>query len=233
MIDNTFKILTQEQIQDLKNNSYTKLPQISFKDEIYNLDNIIQDKSKTYSTNTEIHNAYTQHYDIKKNLAEDLKSISNELLGINPKLDDIYDVTRIVRAEDQTESYRFHFDSHLFTLVTPIIIPSSIDEESGQLLTFPGLRGEPSNELMNILQKTFYKKINSKESSRKLSLSKKMVEFNFKDNVPLLFLGRQTLHANRSFFNAINGTRITLLTHFFDPSPKYGIGSVLRKIRNR
>ena len=48
----------------------------------------------------------------------------------------------------------------------------------------------------------------------------------------IIFLGRQCFHGNRSFAKAPSGERITILTHFFDPNKK-GIGSILRKIRNR
>ena len=58
-------------------------------------------------------------------------------------------------------------------------------------------------------------------------------EFDFADNIPVLFLGRVTLHGNRGFKEEMENYRITLLTHFFDPSPKYGIGNILRLLRSR
>jgi len=57
-------------------------------------------------------------------------------------------------------------------------------------------------------------------------------EFDFTNLKPVLFLGRQSFHGNRSFAKAPDGIRVTLLTHFFDPNSK-GIGSFLRKLRNR
>ena len=60
-----------------------------------------------------------------------------------------------------------------------------------------------------------------------------IVEFDFKNLNPILFFGRQSCHGNRSFAEQPDGVRITLLTHFFDPSPSYGVGNVLRKLRNR
>ena len=58
------------------------------------------------------------------------------------------------------------------------------------------------------------------------------VEFDFVNLKPVLFLGRQCFHGNRSFAKAPDGIRVTLLTHFFDPSSN-GIGSILRKLRSR
>ena len=46
--------------------------------------------------------------------------------------------------------------------------------------------------------------------------SKDFVEFDFKDETPMLFLGRVTLHGNRGFKEDMTSHRITLLTHFFD-----------------
>ena len=62
--------------------------------------------------------------------------------------------------------------------------------------------------------------------------TKNYEEFNFNNLNPILFLGRQSFHGNRSFAKVPDGIRITLLTHFFDPSSG-GIGALLRKIRNR
>ena len=50
-----------------------------------------------------------------------------------------------------------HFDSHIFTLVTPVIIPKTKSSESGQLITFPNLRVEPIGEIYNIISKLYYK----------------------------------------------------------------------------
>jgi len=55
----------------------------------------------------------------------------------------------------------------------------------------------------------------------------------FQDFRPLLFLGRQTFHGNMPVDVSFAGGRLTLLTHFFDPSPPWGVGGILRKIRAR
>ena len=61
---------------------------------------------------------------------------------------------------------------------------------------------------------------------------KKIVD-NFKDYQPLLFVGNTTLHTNFPVSIDCSSYRLTLLAHFFDPSPKYGVGGLLRLVRNR
>ena len=146
----------------------------------------------------------------------------------------MYKILRVVQSSNIKESYRMHFDSHLFTLVTPVVIPKISSSESGQLITFPNLRVEPISNIYNFVSKLFYKFFfQGKKNIIKLSKTNKTVEFDFSDNVPILFLGRSTLHGSRGFDKIPEGIRITMLTHFFDPSPKYGIGNLIRLIRNR
>ena len=115
-----------------------------------------------------------------------------------------------------------------------IIIPKISSSESGQLITFPNLRVEPFGNIYNFISKLYYKFFfQGKKNIIKLSETKKSVEFDFTDNIPILFLGRATLHGSRGFDEIPEGIRITMLTHFFDPSPKYGIGNLIRLIRNR
>ena len=87
--------------------------------------------------------------------------------------------------------------------------------------------------MINILQKIQFKKYVEKEKFLSLKRKYKYVEFDFFDMNPILFLSNQCLHTNRAFINKEGNSRITLLTHFFDPSPNYGIGNILRKLRNR
>ena len=48
-------------------------------------------------------------------------------------------------------------NSHLFTLVTPVVIPKLKEPESGQLIVFPKIRNEPTSELSNFLGKLKFK----------------------------------------------------------------------------
>ena len=65
------------------------------------------------------------------------------------------------------------------------------------------------------------------------AINHRQITDDFLDYSPLLFIGNTTLHTNKQVSLDCSSYRLTLLAHFFDPSPKYGIGSILRALRNR
>lgn len=228
-------MIKKKQIDHLFEKGYVALPQLSYNGSIddSSIDEFKNNASKTYNSDTDFHIKYLEENKIKTTFRDQLLELSEKYLNINSNPDDIYTISRIVYSYDNLESYRGHFDSHLFTLVTPVQIPRLKDKESGQLIVFPKIRKEPSNEISNFFGKLkFNLMYANKNGFRKLMNSNKFVEFDFSNLEPILFLGRQCFHGNRSFKKAPDGVRITLLTHFFDPS-SVGIGGLLRKIRNR
>jgi len=219
--------------EELINNGFVELPNLAYDGSKEIFENLQKEFDKIYNSNTEFHNEYLKKHNILTDLKDSLFKLAKKQYGIKVNKNDIYTITRLVKSFDGLEAYRGHFDSHLFTLVTPVIIPNANDPESGQLIVFPKIRKEPSNELINILGKLKYKLLYSNEKSFKnLMKNKNYKEFDFTNLNPVLFLGRQSYHGNRSFAKAPDGIRVTLLTHFFDPSSS-GLGAVLRKIRNR
>ena len=190
--------------------------------------------AKIYTESTKAHDHFINMKGINTLLAPRLFKIANKM-GYNVEPDDTYFITRVVNPDDPHEFFKAHFDSHLFTLVTPINIPNNKDGDkgNGELIVFPKIRNEPKSELLNVLQKIFFKSFANKKGINILSKRKKNLKFDFKDNIPILFLGRTTFHFNLPVINKTGQKRVTLLTHFYDPSPKFGVGSVLRKIRNR
>ena len=64
-------------------------------------------------------------------------------------------------------------------------------------------------------------------------MKKMKITDSFEDYRPLLFIGNTTLHTNKQVTADCSSYRLTLLAHFFDPSPRYGIGNLLRKLRAR
>ena len=189
--------------------------------------------SSTYTSGSEFQKRYHEIIDLNK-ITNQLSEIAFSKFNIKVDKTYVYKILRVVQSSNIKESYRMHFDSHLFTLVTPVVIPKISSSESGQLITFPNLRVEPISNIYNFVSKLFYKFFfQGKKNIIKLSKTNKTVEFDFSDNVPILFLGRSTLHGSRGFDKIPEGIRITMLTHFFDPSPKYGIGNLIRLIRNR
>ena len=222
-----------QQEKELFDKGYVELPQIAYDGPKENFQNLSRNLNKTYNSDTDFHNKYLIKHNIKTDLRDNLIKLSNSYFGISPNKDDIYTISRIVYSFDNLESYRGHFDSHLFTLVTPVLIPKANDPESGQLIVFLKIRKEPPNELVNVLDKLKFKILyGNKKGFKNLMKKNNYKEFDFRNLNPVLFLGRQSFHGNRAFSKAPEGIRVTLLTHFFDPNSK-GIGSFLRKLRNR
>lgn len=223
--------LTNEQTSSLLNEGYVELPQISAEKVEFKM-SLAKNYNKTYSENTKLNRSFLESFNFKE-LKSQLSEIAASKFNINVDKEDVYTVTRLLKSYDNLESYRGHFDSHLFTIVTPLSIPKSNSSESGQLIVFPKVRKEPKNELSNIYGKVKFKFLyDNKKGFEKLMNIKSHKEFSFNNLTPILFLGRQCFHGNRAFDKAPNGTRLTLLTHLFDPN-KNGIGAFLRKIRNR
>jgi hypothetical protein len=212
---------------------YVKLPSISE----YDLDFLASDISNEMGTLTfkELglnHKKFLDELKFHKYLTPKLYKIAKEAFNYKGDLSNQYHIARKVEPGNSKEMFRAHFDSHLFTMVLPIKIPETTKEgTSGELIYFPNARKVPSNEITNFIGKAYYKKYASKEGIEKFSSTKKID--NFKDYQPLLFVGNTTLHTNYPVSLNCSTFRLTLLAHFFDPSPKYGVGSLLRLIRNR
>ena len=171
---------------------------------------------------------------IEQILAPRLLAIARKQMGYKGDISNQYHIARRIGPGDYSEAYRAHFDSHLFTLVLPIKIPTSASGGAvGDLIYFPKARNSPKSEFENFFGKVAHKKFGSEPGITKFAKGHKMETDDFKDNQPLLFVGNTTLHANRQVSVDCMGDRLTLLAHFFDPSPKYGVGEILRVIRNR
>ena len=220
-----------EQLIDV---GYVKLP--SLKE--FDLDFLSSDISNEMGTSTfkELglnHKKFLDELKLDKYLTPKLHKIAKEAFSYKGDLSNQYHIARKVEPGNSKEMFRAHFDSHLFTMVLPIKIPETTKEEgtSGDLIYFPNARKVPSNEITNFIGKAYYKKYASKKGMEKFSSTKKID--NFRDYQPLLFVGNTTLHTNYPVSLNCSSFRLTLLAHFFDPSPKYGVGGLFRLIRNR
>ena len=196
---------------------------------------ILDDVSKNvYSANIKSHIDFCNDFGITNILASKLYKIAKENFKYKGSIDNQYHIARKVEPGLTSESYRGHFDSHLFTLVVPVQIPKKLNDESvGDLIFSPQSRDIPENEFINFMQKAYFKKFASKEGFNRLSKKKRVMMEDFSSYKPLLFIGLNTFHANLAVNQILDKDRITLLSHFFDPSPSWGVGATLRKIRNR
>ena len=216
-------------------NGFVKLPSLKEFDLSIFAENISKDMlGNTFSELCLNHELFLEKIEIKKYLTPKLYNIAKGAFNFKGEITNQYHVARRVEPGNSKEMYRAHFDSHLFTLVLPIQIPVSKDNSGcGELIYFPNSRNHPKNEVQNIYGKAYNKKFASKEGLDNFSkIHKKYIE-NFENLEPILFLGNTTLHTNKQVSKSCSSYRLTLLAHFFDPSPKYGIGSLLRFFRSR
>jgi len=225
-----------ESLDQLISNGYCFLPSIKNEIDTNMLSSQILDEisDKVYSSNLESHTSFCKEFGITDILAPKLYDLAKSNFNYKGPLSDQYHIARKVNPGLSSEAYRGHFDSHCFTLVMPVTIPSKTDESSlGELIFFPNIRKSPSNEVANFFGKLFYKKYASKNGFNLLSQKKDSVKADFQDYRPLLFIGNTTLHGNSPVAQIVDSYRLTLLSHFFDPSPSWGVGNILRKVRNR
>ena len=170
---------------------------------------------------------------LDKYLAPKLFDFAQREFGYKGLISNQYHVARTAKPGDQ--KYGGHFDSHIFTLIIPIRIPevNTINEPIGEFIYFPNMRVFPKNEFIDFVGKLWTKQYSSESGMKKLAKKKKMNINSFTDYEPLLFLGNTVFHANMPISTNSDSHRLTLLAHYFDPFPKYGLGSLLRTIRFR
>jgi hypothetical protein len=212
---------------------YAFVPQLKFKPTFYELNQLLSGNKRTHIQDSQLHLKYLKKID-KFILPELINKVPKNLRK-NIKKNNLYRITKIVKPYEISESDRAHFDSHLFTLITPINIPKSSSKMNrGQLVLFNKVRQEPKNEIFNFFGKLYYFLFySSPKQVHKLFNTKKYVELDFKDMVPVIFLGRQCFHYSMPFESNDNESHILLITHFFDPSPPWSIGNINRYMRNR
>jgi hypothetical protein len=224
-----------DRLNELLANGFVKLPSLKGLD----LDSFSKNISREMHGSTffelcDNHKLFLEMLEIDAYLTPRLYDIAKDFYNFKGKITDQYHIARKVIPGNVKEMYRAHFDSHLFTLVLPIQIPSTEDDAScGELIYFPNSRKHPKNEIQNIYGKAYNKRYASKEGLNTFSVKHQKYTEDFSDLEPLLFLGNTTLHTNKQVNENCDNYRLTLLAHFFDPSPKYGIGSFLRFIRSR
>jgi hypothetical protein len=224
-------------LETLVKNGFVKLP--SLKKFNLNLDNlasniIVDMNGVAFSELGTSHKSFLETLKIEKNLTPKLFDIANKHMDYKGDLNNQYHIARRVEPGNSKEMYRAHFDSHLFTLVLPIKIPTASNGGTiGDLIYFPNARDAPKSEVGNLFSKAYHKKYASKSGIKTFSNKHQRITDNFTDYEPLLFLGNTTLHTNRQVSSDCSSDRLTLLAHFFDPSPKYGVGAIVRWFRAR
>jgi hypothetical protein len=129
-------------IFDLEKNTLSNLQKIDF--------SVLNDG---FHVNTIPHNDFLLGSTELLQIIEACKErISSEKLPWNE-----INVARVVEG-GSSEKLRTHYDSHIYTLVVPALIPLSSEKLRGQLYLLPNTRKSPRFDLINFLQKlgTFF-----------------------------------------------------------------------------
>ena len=221
-------------------NGYCELKNFISKNELKSLKkfvhlNLKKNNSKTFFLSSKSNNEISKFLNKNKNLKKKIQSLLYKLSEKSNIKDykkrDIYTVLRVIKNERiQKESYQFHFDAHLFTVLVPIVIPKTKNSNNGHLFISPNLRKINKSIILNIFQKIFYQTL-----LKKLLGYKKLIEtLNFKKIILkpgsiFLFNGFRNLHGNADI--AKGDLRATLLIHFYDVFEKSQLVKLNRKLR--
>lgn len=159
----------------------------------------------------------------------------NELLALVKSLTtkkaikwNLINVVRVVKAKS-SEKYRTHYDSHLYTLVIPLMIPKEETHMRGQLYLAPNDRKQPKIDFVNVIQKLMAFRFRGENGFKKLRDRGNLEVLDLRLGQAIIFNGSRSLHGNLA--NLSSATRITLITHMVDPFPT-GFGFWLRKLRS-
>jgi len=223
-----------DKFDELLRDGYIKFPSIANLD-LAEIDKKIssQVSNKTYTELGDEHKIFIEQLSLDKYLVPKLLDFAKNEFGYKGSISNQYHIARSAIPGDQ--KYRAHFDSHMLTLVIPIRIPEVQEENGtiGELMFYPNARNFPKNPLIDLIGKIWFKQYSSKSGMERLSKKKSININSFRDYEPLLFLGNTVFHSNKPISSNVDCHRLTLLAHYFDPFPKYSVGSLLRKIRFR
>ena len=147
---------------------------------------------------------------------------------LNYKLNGIH-ISRVVVGGSK-EKYRTHFDSHILTLVIPILIPDKKLNLRGQLYLVPNHRRQPRTDVENIFTKLLAFKYRGEKNFERVEKLKDYKKFDIDVGQAILFNGSRSLHGNLE--NKSKSKRVTFIYHMTDPFPK-GVGFWMRKIREK
>lgn len=197
--------------------------------------NLKENNDKTFflssRSNTKISKFFHENKSISLKLKKFIYKLCNNLKINYSKKDEIYSVLRVIKNKRiQKESFQFHFDAHLITILIPIIIPKRKKSNNGHLLLSPNLRKIHTSVSVNIIQKIYYqivlKKIFPSKFLQKWLKFKKIV---LKPRSLFIFNGYRSLHGNLDIDH--RDTRATMLFHYYDLFPDSRLVKINRIFR--
>ena len=144
---------------------------------------------------------------------------------------DFYQVVRCLNGEvGRKNSYFFHYDTYVLTVLIPILIPQA--GERGDLVLFPNVRGIRRSYLRNLLDK-FLVDNPLAQWALKQAAKRKMCGATAVPMRPgniYFFWGYRSIHANEPCDP--NQVRATALLHFGDPYKGSHARTFLRRVRH-
>ena len=213
---------TDECIKKLENEGFYCFKNLLSNNEINSLIELVRKKlnenNKKYFflADQKLNNTIINNYKFISKFEELFKNLSLNLNLKNFDKQKIYKVLRVITGnKNEKESYRYHFDAHLFTVLVPIIIPKRENSNNGNLIIFPNIRKIIKSLLLNIIQKIFFQNRITKFLLKNNYIYKnKVTLLNLKPGNVYIFYGYRTLHGNQSIDP--RDVRATLLLHFYD-----------------
>ena len=224
-----------DRFPELLSNGFIKLDAMKLEDKTTIVESIKDEMmGANFKESGKAHQKFLSDIGIFEHFQQSLYQLATEHLNYTGTIENQYHIARCVSNLNHSEAYRSHFDSHLFTLVIPLEIPAEPRiERSGALYFLSKARPLARNEFENFLGKVYFKKFSGMQGYRRLAKQSGFETYDFADGRPLLFCGSTTLHGNFPVARDLNCDRLTLLAHFFDPAPAFGVGNLFRFIRAR
>lgn len=159
------------------------------------------------------------------------RKIAEKKLKRQIEKNDFLSVLRVITGEKvNQQSYKFHFDAYILTILVPINIPNT-GKNDGHLILFPNFRKTIRFTLINFIEKTLYQNYLSRKLIR--FISKKNLEkfvFKLKPGNIYFFWGYQSLHANLPINKHL--LRSSLLLHFGTVHNKSLLDKIIKKTRH-
>lgn len=225
---------------DFKLNGYCEIKNLINKKELqilkkFVIKNLNKNNEKTFFLSSKSNNIlpkfFKKNYFIENKIKNLILNFAKNLKIKNYKNKNFYMVLRVIKNERiKKESFQFHFDAYLITLLIPIFIPNRKNSNNGHLFIGPNMRKLTNYIIYYIFQKIYYQKIlpiiivhNNLINFFKLN---KVI---LKPRSAFLFNGFRSLHGNADIDT--RDTRATLLVHFSDIFEDSNLVKLNRQIR--
>ncbi len=209
-------------IKKLDKDGYFSSTKILTKKDLDNLQKLVRvnlkknNNSYFFLADKKLNNTFVNNKIFIKKFENFFDKLAKNLKLKNYKKQKIYKVLRVIAGNrSKKESFRYHFDAHLFTVLIPIFIPKNKTKNNGNLIIYPNFRKITNILFVNIIQKLlFQNRITKFLLKNRIIFNNKEKILKLKPGYIYIFYGYRTLHGNKDIDP--NQVRATLLLHFYD-----------------